>query len=101
MDDKEVSKNETLKLYVDVRKISSKDVSLVTLRDHVQNTLKLVVTTENKVAEMRIDIKNMRVLDMIHLHKKTGEVIYSDFLKVTLKVSRLESSKTKVENHLR
>ena len=40
-DEKEVSTNEPLKLDSDVRKISSKDVSLVTIRDHTQNTLNL------------------------------------------------------------
>ena len=49
-DDKEISTNESLKLYVDVRKNSSKDVSLVTIRDHTQNTLNLAVSTKNKVA---------------------------------------------------
>ena len=38
---------------------------------------------------------------MIHLHKQTREVIYNDLLKETLKVSRLQSSKTKIENQLR
>ena len=49
-DDKEVSKNESLNLYSDVRKISSKDVALVTVRYHTHNTLNLVVATKNKVA---------------------------------------------------
>ena len=38
---------------------------------------------------------------MIHLHKQTGEVIYSDLLKETVKVSRIQSTKTKIENHVR
>ena len=38
-EDKEVSTNESLELYGDVKKISSKDVSLVTIRDHAKNTL--------------------------------------------------------------
>ena len=33
-DDKDVATNESLNLYVDVRKMSRKDVSLVTLEDH-------------------------------------------------------------------
>ena len=73
-------------------------MSLDTVRDRVQNTLNLAVETKNKVVEMRMNIKNIYVPDMIHLHKKTGEVIYSDLLKATLKVSRLQSSKSKVEN---
>ena len=38
---------------------------------------------------------------MIHLHKQTGEALYSDLLKATLKVSRLQSTKSKIENWLR
>ena len=101
MDDKYMSTNECLKLYVDVRKISSKDVYLVIVSDHVQNTLNLAVATKNKVAEMRMNLEDIPVPDMIHIHKQTGEVIYSDFLKATLKVSILKSAKSKVENQLR
>ena len=36
--------DETLKLYDEVRKLSSEDISLVTIRDHAKNTLNLVVT---------------------------------------------------------
>ena len=38
---------------------------------------------------------------MIHLHKQTREVIYNDLLKATLKVFRLQSTKTNIENQLR
>ena len=37
---------------------------------------------------------------MIHLRKHDGEVIYSDLLKATLKVSRLQSANSKVDNQL-
>ena len=42
--------DEFLKLYVEVRKISNNDVSLVTIGGHTQNTLNLAVATNNKVA---------------------------------------------------
>ena len=54
--DKDIAKNESLKLYADVRKISSKDVSLVTVRYHTQNTLNLALETKNKVVEMRMSL---------------------------------------------
>ena len=97
-DDKETSMNESLKLYADVRNISSKDVSLVTVRDHAQNTLSLVVATKNKAVDIRMNLETIPMPGMIHLHKQTGEVIYSDMLKETLKVSRLQSTKSKIEN---
>ena len=68
-DDKETSMDESLKWYDKVRKISNKDVSLVTIRDHTQNTLNLAVATKNKVEEMRMNLENIPVLDLIHLHK--------------------------------
>ena len=45
---KETSMNESINLYVFVRNISSKGVSLVITRDHTQNTLNLAVYTKNK-----------------------------------------------------
>ena len=38
---------------------------------------------------------------MIHLHIETGDIIYTDLLKETLQVSKLQSSKKRVENLLR
>ena len=48
--DKETSLDESPKLYADARKISSKEVSLVTVKDHAKNNLNLVVSTKNKIA---------------------------------------------------
>ena len=59
------------------------------------------VTTWNKVVEMRIKLKNIPTIDMIHLHRETCDIIYTDFLKETLQVSKLQSSKKRVEDLLR
>ena len=50
---------------------------------------------------MRLNLKDIPVPDMIHLHKQTGEVIYGDLRKVALKVSKLQSTQVKIENQLR
>ena len=76
--DRDKSLDESLKLYANVRKISSKDVSLVTVKDHAKNTLNLALFTKNKVVEMRLNLENIPILDLIHLYKQTREVIYSD-----------------------
>ena len=96
--DKEVASYEALKLYVEVKKIYSKDLSLVTVRDHTQNTLNLEITTKNKVVEMKMSLEIIPIPDMIHLHKQTGDIIYTDLLNETLKVSRMQSRKSKIEN---
>ena len=54
---------ESLKLYAEVRKISSKYLSLVIIRDHAQNTLNLTVATKNNVAEMRMNLENILVTE--------------------------------------
>ena len=63
--------DESLKLYAEVRKISSKYVSLVAVRDHGQNTLNLAVATK-KVTEMRMNLENIPLPEMIHIHKQQG-----------------------------
>ena len=70
-DNKETTLDESLKFYVDFGKMSSKNVSLVTFKDHAKNTLNLAVATKNKVAEMRMNLENIPVPDMIHLNKHT------------------------------
>ena len=100
-DNIDTSLDESLKLYANVRNISAKYVSLVIVKDHAHNTLNLAVSTKNRVAEMRLNLENISVPDMNHLHKQTGEVIYNDLLKATLKVSRMKSTKTKIRNQLR
>ena len=99
--DRETSLDESLKLYAYVRNISSKDIYLVTATDHAKNTLKLPVATKNKIVEMRLNLENILVPYMIHLHKQTRDVIYSNMLKFTLKVSNIQLKKNKIENQLR
>ena len=50
---------------------------------------------------MRLNLENILVPNMIHLHQYTGDVIYSNLLKSTLKVSKLQSTKNKIQNQLR
>ena len=97
----EKNSNEIVKLYVEVRKLSSHDTSLMTVRDHAKNALNLGVTTRIKVVEMRMKLNNNPTIDMIHLHRETGYIIYMDLLKETLQVLKLQSSKKRVEELLR
>ena len=68
-DNKETTMDESLKLYADVRNISSKSVSLVTVKNHAKYTLNLAVAIKNGVAEMRLNLEDIPVPNMMHLHK--------------------------------
>ena len=93
--------NESLKLSTKVRKACGHEVSLISVRDHKHNTLNMAISYRNKVVEMKINMDEILVLDMIHLHKKIGDIIHTDLLKSTLKISKLHTSKSRVENQLR
>ena len=97
----EIFFDENLKLYDELRKFPSQDVSLVMVRDHDKNTLNLVVTIGNKVAKIMMILKNIPRTDMIHLHREIGDIIYTDLMKATLQVSKLQLSKKRVEDLLR
>ena len=79
-------------MYADVRKISNKEVALVIVKHHAKKDLNPTVSTKNMIEQMMLNLKDIVVPNMIHLHKKTGEVICSDLLKATLKVSKLQST---------
>ena len=90
-----------MKLYSKVRNISRKEVSLVTIKDHAKNNLNLVEATQNRVVEMRLNMQKILVPAKTHIHKQTREVIYTDMMKATLKVSKLQSTLSRIENQLK
>ena len=50
---------------------------------------------------MSLNLKKIPVLEKIHLHKQTGEVIYIDLLKSTINISKLKSIVSRLENQLK
>ena len=76
-------------------------MSLIVVRDHSHNTLNLDLTTKNKVVEMKINLENIPIPDMIHMHKQTMDILFTDLLKATLKLSKLHTNKSRIENQLR
>ena len=86
---------------VEVRNISNQDVSLIAVRDQAHNTLNLSLATNRKVVEIRMDLEDIPIPDMIHFHKQTGDIFFTNFLKSTLNFSKLKVTKSKIENPLR
>ena len=93
--------NESLKLYVEAKKVFGQEVSLVFVGDRKHNTLNLGIASKNKVAKMKINLDDSPVPDMIHLHKHTRDIIDADLVKSTLKISKLQTNKGGVEKKLR
>ena len=78
-----------MRLYSEVRKISNQDVSLISVRDYVQNTMNLALATKNEVTKVKMNLDDIPIPDMIHLHKQTGDILFTHLLKVTLEFSKL------------
>ena len=68
---KDITSQRSLKLYSEVRKISNQDISLVPVRDYIQNTLNLSLEIKNTVVEVKMNLHDIPIPDMNHLHKKT------------------------------
>ena len=90
-----------MKLSSEVRNICNQDVSLVSVRDYVQNTLNLALAIKNKVVEVKMNLDDIPIPDMIHLHKQTWDILFTHFLKITVELSKLQILKGKIENQLR
>ena len=56
---------------------------------------------DEKVSDMVVKLDKISVLDKIHLHRHTDDVLYSYLLKATLKITKLHSFMEKLENQLR
>ena len=76
--------DETLKLYEEVRQLPKPDVTFKIVRDHTKDTLCLDMTVGNKVSEVNVNSENIPTKYMIHLHRETGDIIYTRLLKYTL-----------------
>ena len=98
---KDITSQETMKLYSEVRKISNQDVSLVSVRDYVQNTLNSALASKNRVVEVKMNLNDIPIPDMIHLHKKTGDILFTHLMKFTMELSKLYILEGKIENQLR
>ena len=83
------SLEETKNLLPRVRKLINQKTSLISTRDAKSNTLKFAVVSDKKVYEMKVKLEKISVPDKIHLHKQTGDVIYSDLLHAIMKITKL------------
>ena len=48
-----------------------------------------------------MNLEDIPIPYLIHFHKQNGDILFIDLLKTTLKLSKLEATKSKIENQLR
>jgi hypothetical protein len=77
------------------------NISLFIVRDVENRTFNIVVEDEYKVFEINIRYDNLSASDKVKLHKHTGEMLYSDYLSLSLNNSKITSYIMKLEGQLR
>jgi hypothetical protein len=96
-----VALGEIRDLFPEVEKNSQLKSSLFTVRDIENKTFNIAVAEENKVSEIKIKYENISSPDKVKFHKQTSDLLYSDYLSLNLKNSKMTSLAAKLEGQLR
>jgi hypothetical protein len=84
-----------------VENISQHKSSLFTVRDIEKSTFNIAVADEDKVSEIKIKYDNINAPNKVKFHRNTSDMLYSDYLSLILKNSKLSSYEIKMEGQLR
>jgi hypothetical protein len=76
-------------LVPEVENISQHKSSMFTVRDIEKRTFNIAVADEDKVSEIKIKYDNINALDKVKFHRNTSDMMYSDYLGLILKNSKL------------
>jgi hypothetical protein len=93
--------SEIRELIPEVENISQHKSSLFTVRDIEKKTLNIAVADEDKVSEVKLHYENISAPDKVKFHRNTSDMLYSDYLGLSLKISRLTTHALKLEGQLR
>lgn len=85
----------------EVRKATPNKQSLLKIKEPPQNVLNISLEEEDKVIEIKLRMDQISVLDKIHFHRKTSEVLYHDLLQSMFSNKNLESEVIKLEEKLK
>jgi hypothetical protein len=88
-------------LVPEVENISQHKSSLFTVKYVEKRTFNISFSKEDKVSEIKIRYDNISALDKVKFHKNTSDMLYSDYLSLSLENSKLSSYAMKLEGKLR
>ena len=85
----------------EVENISQHKSSLFTVMDIEKRTLNITVADEDKVFEVKMHYENISAPDKVKFHINNSDMLYSDYLGLSLRFSRLATHALKLEGQLR
>ena len=84
-----------------VRELVKSNVSLHTARDASDSSFKIAVTQDDQVSEIKIDLNQISVPDLVLLHKQSTDILYINVLNLALMNSKLQGKNEKLEARLK
>ena len=93
--------SEMRELIPKVEKISQHKSSLFTVRAVEKKTFNIVVVDEDKVSEIKLKYENISAPNKGKFHRNTSDMLYSEYLGLILKNSKLSTYAIKLEGQLR
>ena len=85
-------------LIPNVENISQHRSSLFSVKDIEKKTLN---TYEDKVSEVKLHYENISAPDKVKFHRNLSDMLYSDYLGMSLKISRMTTHALNLEVQLR
>ena len=88
-------------LLLEVENISQHKSSLFSFKDVERKTLNIAVVDEDKVSKIKLHYENIGAPDKVKFHKNASDMLYSDCLSLSLRVSRLKTDALKLDGQLK
>jgi hypothetical protein len=96
-----MANNEIRDLFPEVEKISQHNSSLLSVIYVKRKTFNIAIEDDDKVSEIKMHYENIGTPDKVKFHKNSSDMLYSDYLMLSLKVSRLKTLALKIDGKLK
>jgi hypothetical protein len=96
-----MANSEIRDLFPEVEKISQHKASLFSVRDVERKTFNIAIADDDKVSEIKMHYENIGAPDKVKFHRNASDMLYSDYLSLSLRVSRLTTHALKLDGQLK
>ena len=80
---------------------SQRKSHLLSVKDVKKKTFNIAVADNDKVSEFKVDYENIGALEKMKFHINVNDMMYADYIKSALKVSRLTTHVLKLDGQLK
>ena len=96
-----MSNNYIRDLLPELENISQHKTSMFSIRDVERKTFNIEIHDDDKVSEIKMHYENIGAPDNVKFHKNASDMLYSNYLSLSLKVSILTTHALKLDGKLK